>query len=108
MIGRTMTPLAASAPSGSDVPPAAVTHGAALTFETVGTFDVDSAPLRLRPLEDSLLRVIDGALRLTVDGEERVLQTGEEAIVPAGASHRLEGVAGLARFVMGFRCARAS
>ena len=83
--------------------PAAVTHGAALTFETLGADDGAPAPLRIRPDDDTLLRVISGVLRLTVGHRERLLGAGEEAIVPAGRAHRLVGVGGEARCVMGFR-----
>jgi len=82
---------------------AAVTYGAALTFETIGSED---APVRVRPGGDTLLRVIGGALRLTVDGAERLLGAGDEAIVPAGVPHRLAGIGGEARFVTGVRPAR--
>jgi len=82
---------------------AAVTDGAALTFETVAAFDDAAPPLRISPDETTLLRVIDGVVRLTVDNVERLLGTGDEAIVAAGHPHRIAGVAGEARFVMGFR-----
>jgi mannose-6-phosphate isomerase-like protein (cupin superfamily) len=88
--------------------PATVSHGAALTFETVRAFDGAPAPVRVRPLEDTLLRVIDGILHLTVEDDERLLGIGDEAIVPAGSSHRLSGVAGQTRLVMGFRAASAA
>ncbi|MEA2290942.1 MAG: hypothetical protein QOD55_2939 [Solirubrobacteraceae bacterium] len=94
-------------PLSPRVPTASVTHGAALTFETVGAPEGDAAPLRHRPLEDVLLRVIDGVVRLTVGPDERLLGGGDEAIVPAGAPHRIAGVAGEARVVMGFRALRA-
>lgn len=83
--------------------PLTVTHGAALTFETLR--EGDPAPARLRPEEDTLLRVLDGLVRLTVDGEERLLGTGGEAIVPAGASHRLSSACGggKARVMVGLR-----
>ena len=83
--------------------PAAV-HGVALTFETLA-YDATPGPERMRPLEDTLLRIVDGVVRLTVGGGERLLWTGDEAIVPAGATHRLAGVGGEARIVMGFRAA---
>ena len=60
--------------------PAAVAHGAQLIFETL-TADVT---LRLRPHEDTLLRVIDGVAELRFDGDEHLLGPGGEAIVPAG------------------------
>lgn len=85
---------------------AAVVHGAALTFETVRAYGAAPAPVRLRPAEDTLLRVIDGVLSVAIAGEERVLGAGEEAIIPAGRGHRLSGVAGSARLVMGFRAGR--
>jgi mannose-6-phosphate isomerase-like protein (cupin superfamily) len=76
-------------------------HGAALTFETIGP-DADAGE-RLRPLEDTLLRIVDGVVRLTVGAGERLLWTGDEAIVPAGTGHRLSGVGAEATVVMGFR-----
>ena len=79
-----------------------VTDGAALTFETVGE---GPAPLRVNPDEATLLRVIGGIARLTVADGERVLMPGDEAIVRPGQAHRLAGVAGEARVVMGFRSA---
>lgn len=82
---------------------AAVTYGAALTFETLAGED---GPLRVRPAGDTLLRVIGGAVRLTVDGVERLLGAGDEAVVPAGVPHRLASVGGEARFVTGVRPAR--
>ena len=81
--------------------PAAV-HGAALTFETVAA-DAEAPAERMRPLEDTLLRIVDGVVRLTVGAGERLLWTGDEAIVPAGATHRLSGVGAQATVVMGFR-----
>jgi quercetin dioxygenase-like cupin family protein len=80
-----------------------VTAGAALTFETVATFDEAPAPLRIHPDETTLVRVIGGIARLTMDGDERLLMPGDEAIVGAGRPHRIAGVAGEARVVMGFR-----
>lgn len=87
----------------SGVSPAAVNDGTVLSFETVGR---DAAPLRMRPTEDVLLRVIDGPLRLTVDEDELTLATGEEAIVRAGEPHRIAAADRTARVVMGFRAAR--
>ncbi|MGH2968391.1 MAG: cupin domain-containing protein [Solirubrobacteraceae bacterium] len=81
---------------------AAVTHGAALVFETLYP-DGDLAPVRLRAGEQTLLRVIDGIVRVTVDGAERLLRTGEEAVVPAGARYRLSSVRDEARVIVGFR-----
>jgi mannose-6-phosphate isomerase-like protein (cupin superfamily) len=98
MITLTTAPL-----SARRTRPAAVTHGAALEFETIRAFDGAPAPLRVRAAEDTLLRVIDGVLRLTVDGADRLLAIGDEAIVPAGARHRLAGAAGEVRVVIGFR-----
>jgi quercetin dioxygenase-like cupin family protein len=85
------------------VPPIAATDGAALTFETVGTFDGASAPLRVRTHEWTLLRVLDGVVRLTVGNVERVLRAGDEAIVSAGRPHRIAAASGEARYVLGFR-----
>jgi quercetin dioxygenase-like cupin family protein len=84
---------------------AAVTHGAALTFETVGPYEGGAAPLRISPDAATLLRVIAGVVRLTVGDLERMLHPGDEAIVPAGQPHRIAGVAGEARCVMDFRSA---
>jgi mannose-6-phosphate isomerase-like protein (cupin superfamily) len=81
--------------------PRTVSYGAALTFETL--LEGEPAPDRLRPDEDSLLRVLGGLVRLTVDGEERLLGTGDEAIVAAGARHRLASASGEARVLAGFR-----
>jgi mannose-6-phosphate isomerase-like protein (cupin superfamily) len=83
---------------------AAATHGAALTFETI--VEAEGAPLRVRPAEDTLLRVIDGIVVLTVGDAERLLEAGDEAVVPAGALHRLASAGGAARFVTGLRPAR--
>jgi mannose-6-phosphate isomerase-like protein (cupin superfamily) len=83
-----------------------VTHGAALHFETVGPPDAGPVPMRIRPDEDTLMRVIAGVVRLTVGDVERVLAPGDEAIVPAAHAHRIAGVGGEARYVMGFRAAR--
>jgi len=77
-------------------------HGAVLDFETLYP-DGDLAPVRLRPREDTLLRVIDGIVRLTVDGVERLLDVGQEAIVLAGARYRLSSAGDEARVVIGFR-----
>ena len=81
--------------------PSVVTHGSALTFETVR--DSDVAPLRMRPREETLLRVIAGELLVTAMGETRVLGPGEEALLPAGIPHRLACATGEARFLAGFR-----
>jgi glyoxylate utilization-related uncharacterized protein len=82
--------------------PNSVSHGAVLDFETLYP-DGDLAPVRVRPREDTLLRVIDGVVSLTVDGEERLLETGQEAIVLAGATYRLSSASEQARVVIGFR-----
>jgi quercetin dioxygenase-like cupin family protein len=82
---------------------ASVRHGVALTFETIEAFETRPAPVRMRPWEDTLLRVVDGTVRLTTDGDERRLQIGDEAIVPAGTPHQLAGVDGAGRVVIGFR-----
>lgn len=79
--------------------PAATAHGAQLIFETL-TAEVT---LRLRPHEDTLLRVIDGVIELRFDGDEQLLGPGGEAIVPAGFHHTLCAVSGQARIVMGYR-----
>ena len=83
--------------------PRVSTFGTALTFETVEAFESRPAPVRMRPWEDTLLRVLDGVLRLTTDGEERRMCIGEEAILPAGTPHQLAGVDGDARVVIGYR-----
>jgi quercetin dioxygenase-like cupin family protein len=78
---------------------AAVSYGATLTFETLTA----EAPLRVRPGEDTLLRVIDGVVCLRFDGDEHLLGPGGEAVVPAGFHHTLGAVTGEARIVMGFQ-----
>ena len=90
-------PIASAASDGSR----SVSHGAALTFETLVASA--GAPPRVRPDEETLLRVIDGVVRLTVDGGERLLEVGDEVIVPAGALHRVASARGEARLVTGFR-----
>jgi len=82
-------------------PPPVSTHAATLTFETVR--DADVAPLRLRPTEETLLRVIAGELLVTVAGETRRLGPGEEALLPAGLPHRFACASGEARFLAGYR-----
>jgi mannose-6-phosphate isomerase-like protein (cupin superfamily) len=77
------------------------THGTALTFETVREEDV--APLRLRPREETMLRVIAGELLVTADGETFVLGPGEEGLLAAGVAHRLACARGKARFLAGYR-----
>jgi mannose-6-phosphate isomerase-like protein (cupin superfamily) len=79
--------------------PRSAKAGATLDFETLTP---DSAPLRMREAEATLLRVIAGEVRLVVEGAERLLAVGEEAIVPAGARHRLSAVGREARVVLGF------
>jgi mannose-6-phosphate isomerase-like protein (cupin superfamily) len=80
------------------------TDGAALTFETLAAYDgIAPPPLRIRPDEATLLRVVSGSVRLSMRGEDLVLGPGEEAIVRAGHAHRLSGVDREARVVMGFR-----
>ena len=86
---------ALTSPSRSD----SVGYGVTLTFETLGA----DAPLRVRPWDDTLLRVIDGVIALRFDGEERLLSPGGEAIVPAGFHHTMCAVTGEARIVMGYR-----
>ncbi len=86
-------------------PHAAVSHGASLYFETVGAASGPAGALRIRPDEDTLLRVISGTLRLTIANVEHILGPGGEAIVRAGDAHRLVGIGGEARCVMGFRAA---
>lgn len=81
----------------------AVTYGTALVFEDL---PCDYAPLRVRPYEDALLRVVAGRVRLTTDDAERLLGPGDEAIVPAGRCYRLAGVGGEARTVTGYRSPR--
>lgn len=95
-----ITPAPRFAASG-----AAVTDGAALTFETVPAFEHGIPPLRIQPDRATLLRVIGGAMRLTLGDDTRVLLPGDEAIVPAARPHRMSGIAGEARVVMGFRSA---
>jgi mannose-6-phosphate isomerase-like protein (cupin superfamily) len=91
--------LCTDAPSQSRVS----TYGTALTFETVEAFESRPAPVRLRPWEDTLLRVLDGVLRLTTDGEERRMSIGEEAVLPAGTPFQLAGVDDPAKVVLGYR-----
>jgi hypothetical protein len=83
--------------------PSPVTYGTTIWFETVGPSEGPGATLRIRPDEDTLVRVIHGTLRLTIDNVERLLVAGGEAIVRAGRPHRVSGVGGEARFMMGFR-----
>ena len=82
--------------------PNSASHGAVLDFETLYP-DGELAPVRMRPREDTLLRVIDGVVSLTVDGAERLLDIGQEAIVLAGARYRLSSAGEEARVVIGYR-----
>ena len=91
--------LCTDAPSQSRVS----TFGTSLSFETVEAFESRPAPVRLRPWEATLLRVLDGVLRLTTDGEERRMGVGEEAILPAGTPYQLAGIASPAKVVLGYR-----
>jgi mannose-6-phosphate isomerase-like protein (cupin superfamily) len=98
--------MTASQPTAQPIPtpaPAGVGLGATLYFETVGAAGDGAGALRIRPDEDTLLRVISGTLRLTVGNVEHLLGPGGEAIVRAGHAHRMTGVGGEARSVMGFR-----
>jgi mannose-6-phosphate isomerase-like protein (cupin superfamily) len=81
---------------------AAATYGTTLTFETL----TDEAPLRVRPREDTMMRVVAGVVLLRFDGEERVLDAGDEALVPAGFHHTMCALVDEARIVMGFRPAQ--
>ena len=83
-----------------DTHSACVSHGATLTFETLSPAP---ARPRRRAGEDTLLRVIDGTVSLTLSGGDQRLDVGDEAIIPAGMDHRLQGVGGSARVVIGFR-----
>jgi mannose-6-phosphate isomerase-like protein (cupin superfamily) len=74
-------------------------YGTTLTFETLTA----EAQLRVRPAEDTLLRVIDGVIALRFDGDEHILGPGGEAIVPAGFHHTMCAVSGEARIVTGYR-----
>src|ERR1700753_1092154 len=98
-----MAPLLADPSSRPRAASSSVRPGAALTFEAIEAFESRPAPVRMRPWEDTLLRVIDGVVRLTTDGAERRMEIGEEAILPAGTPHQLAAVAGVARVVIGFR-----
>lgn len=80
-----------------------VTYGATLVFEDIAS---GSAPLRVRPHEDSMLRVISGLIRLSTDEIEWLLGPGGEAIVPAGSCYRLASLSGTSRTVTGFRSPR--
>ena len=91
--------LCTDAPSQSRVS----TFGTSLSFETVEAFESRPAPVRMRPWEHTLLRVLDGVLRLTTDGEERRMSIGEEALLPAGTPYQLAGVESPAKIVLGYR-----
>jgi len=82
--------------------PGGVGLGATLYFETVAAGGGAGA-VRIRPDEDTLLRVISGTLRLTVGNVEHLLGPGGEALIRAGRAHRMVGVGGEARSVTGFR-----
>lgn len=82
---------------------ASAMYGSALVFEDLAC---DCAPLRVRPYEDALVRVVAGHVRLTTDDAELSLGPGDEAIVPAGHCYRLAGVGGWARTVTGYRSPR--
>ena len=86
-----------------------VSHGPVITGTTLVFEDIPAgtAPLRVRPYEDSMLRVIGGLIRLTIDDFEQLLGPGDEAIVPAGACYRLASVSAVSRTVTGFRPPRA-
>ena len=90
-------------PARPELRPATGSHGVALTFETFEPASAADAPVRVRPAEDVLLRVIDGLVRLTVAEDDRFLGIGDEVIIAAGTAHRLTAVAGRGRIVMGFR-----
>jgi quercetin dioxygenase-like cupin family protein len=100
-----MAPLCADPVVQPRAASASARHGVALTFETIEAFETRPAPVRMRPWEDTLLRVIDGTVRLTTDGDERRMGLGEEAILPAGTPHQLASVGTAARVVIGFRTA---
>jgi hypothetical protein len=91
--------LCTDAPSQSRVS----AFGTSLSFETVEAFESRPAPVRMRPFEHTLLRVLDGVLRLTTDGEERRMGIGEEALLPAGTPYQLAGVHSPAKVVIGYR-----
>ncbi|MEA2311004.1 MAG: hypothetical protein QOE28_972 [Solirubrobacteraceae bacterium] len=77
-----------------------VSHGAELDFETIGE---GYAPLRVRPFERTLIRIIAGIVVLTRHGEDRLMGAGDEAIVEAGVRYRLASACGDSRVVMGYR-----
>ena len=88
---------------GTPVSDGRVTYGSTLVFEDIPS---GSSPLRVRPYEDSMLRVIGGMIRLTCDDFEQLLGPGDEAIVPAGSCYRLASLSGTSRTVTGFRSPR--
>lgn len=77
-----------------------VTYGSTLVFEDIPS---GLGPLRVRPHEDSMLRVIGGLIRLSTDDFERLIEPGGEAIVPAGRCYRLTSLSGISRTMIGFR-----
>jgi mannose-6-phosphate isomerase-like protein (cupin superfamily) len=99
-----MAPVTPISPRSSS---STTSHGAELTFETLSASDAVDARIRVRPEEQTLLRVIHGIVRLSIGGEDRLLGIGDEAIVPAAAPHRLMSACGETRIVMGFRAAPA-
>jgi mannose-6-phosphate isomerase-like protein (cupin superfamily) len=84
-------------------PVAAVSHGVTLTFETLVFARDETPPVRLRPSEDTLVRVVDGIVRAVIRDEPRMLGIGDELVIPAGAPHRLASAGGEARIVSGYR-----
>jgi glyoxylate utilization-related uncharacterized protein len=81
-----------------------VIHGAMLSFEWIGAKSADEAPLRLRELHETLLRVIEGTVVLEIEGSTRTLTDEHEARIGAGISHRLwNGGTGEARVVQELR-----
>ena len=82
--------------------PAGVGLGATLYFETVAAGGGAGA-VRIRPDEDTLLRVISGTLRLTVGNDEHLLGPGGEALIPAGRAAPHGGRRRRGALVTGFR-----
>ena len=66
-----------------------VIHGAMLSFESIGAATVSDAPLRMRELHETLLRVISGTVILQIDGAERRMTIEDEARIAPGTPHRL-------------------
>jgi mannose-6-phosphate isomerase-like protein (cupin superfamily) len=91
-------------PSAPPARRSSVTHGAALSFETLVEGEVAYARLRMH--DDTLLRVIAGLVRVTIDAGDHWVRTGEELVIPAGSPHRLASAGGVARLVTGFRAVR--